>query len=110
MFSLAIVNLSACSAAISSRTGATILHGPHHVAQKSTSTGLSLDNTSVEKDASETSFVAPAFSASLIVVLQSNRYCPHFQLLSSARRHPTHPGRPASARRQWLPHSRCRPR
>src|SRR5579862_7400882 len=41
MFSLAIWILPACSAAISSRTGAIILHGPHHSAQKSTSTGTS---------------------------------------------------------------------
>ena len=34
--------LAGCSAAISSRMGAIILHGPHHSAQKSTTTGLSL--------------------------------------------------------------------
>src|SRR4051794_29567543 len=60
MFSLAIVSLSACSAAISSRTGATILHGPHHSAQKSTSTGLSLPRTSVANEASVTVLVLPA--------------------------------------------------
>src|SRR5689334_11464662 len=60
MLSLAIVSLSACSAAISSRTGATILHGPHHSAQKSTSTGLSLPRTSVAKVASVTVLVLPA--------------------------------------------------
>src|SRR3954471_1573313 len=60
MFSLAIVSLSACSAAISSRTGATILHGPHHSAQKSTSTGLSLPRTSVANVASVTVLVLPA--------------------------------------------------
>src|SRR3954452_582106 len=60
MFSLAIVSLSACSAAISSRTGATILHGPHHSAQKSTRTGLSLPRTSVAKLASVTVLVLPA--------------------------------------------------
>src|SRR4051794_3308069 len=60
MFSLAIVSLSACSAAISSRTGATILHGPHHSAQKSTSTGLSLPRTSEAKVASVTVLVLPA--------------------------------------------------
>ena len=38
--SLAIVTLSPCSPAISSRIGAIILHGPHHSAQKSTRTGL----------------------------------------------------------------------
>src|SRR4051795_1636710 len=60
MFSLAIGSLSACSAAISSRTGATILHGPHHSAQKSTRTGLSLPRTSVAKLASVTVLVLPA--------------------------------------------------
>jgi hypothetical protein len=38
-FSLAIVSLPAFSAAISSRIGAIALQGPHHSAQKSTSTG-----------------------------------------------------------------------
>lgn len=37
--------LPGLSAAISANTGATILHGPHQVAQKSTSTGVLLDNT-----------------------------------------------------------------
>src|ERR1700712_1558420 len=49
MSSLATVILSPCSWAISSRTGATILQGPHQVAQKSTRTGLSLFSTSSEK-------------------------------------------------------------
>src|SRR3954465_11511541 len=60
MLSLAIVSLSACSAAISSSTGATILHGPHHSAQKSTRTGLSLPRTSVANVASVTVLVLPA--------------------------------------------------
>src|SRR6266508_1064924 len=46
-FSFASVSLSSCSPAISSRTGATILHGPHHSAQKSTSTALSDWRTSI---------------------------------------------------------------
>ncbi len=37
---LATLSFAPCSEAISSSTGATILHGPHQVAQKSTSTGL----------------------------------------------------------------------
>src|SRR5579862_4311141 len=41
MLSLATWIFPACSVAISSRTGAIILHGPHHSAQKSTSTGVS---------------------------------------------------------------------
>src|SRR4051812_21086299 len=54
MSSLATVSLSPCSAAISSSTGATILQGPHHVAQKSTTTGLSLPSTWSAKVASVT--------------------------------------------------------
>src|SRR5436305_1911706 len=54
MSSLATVSLSPCSAAISSSTGATILQGPHQVAQKSTTTGLSLPRTSSAKVASVT--------------------------------------------------------
>src|SRR3954470_2610979 len=72
MLSLAIVSLSACSAAISSSTGATILHGPHHSAQKSTSTGLSLPRTSLAKLASVTvTVLLPAMRCSL-----SLRVCP----------------------------------
>src|SRR3954469_26006626 len=64
MLSFAIVSLSPCSAAISSRTGATILHGPHHSAQKSTSTGLSLPSTSSAKLASVTVLVLLAMGRS----------------------------------------------
>src|SRR4051812_41071618 len=63
MFTLAMVILSAFSTAISSSTGATILHGPHHSAQKSTRTGLSLPRTSVSNVASVTVFVAAPMSA-----------------------------------------------
>src|SRR4051812_18278130 len=48
--------LSACSPAISSRMGETWRHGPHHSAQKSTSTALSLCRTSVVKLSSVTVF------------------------------------------------------
>src|SRR3954451_18839489 len=64
MFSLAMTSFWLCSAAISSSTGATILHGPHHSAQKSTSTGLSLPSTSVAKLASVTVTVLPAIGRS----------------------------------------------
>src|SRR2546422_36383 len=64
MFSLTTWSLSACSAAISSSTGATILHGPHHSAQKSTSTGLSLDSTSLANVASVTVLVLAPTAAS----------------------------------------------
>src|SRR5208283_1623054 len=39
MFTLPIITLPSYSSASSSRSGAIILHGPHHSAQKSTSTG-----------------------------------------------------------------------
>src|SRR5689334_17494319 len=90
--SLATVIKSPRSEAMSSMMGATILHGPHQVAQKSTSTGLLLDKTSVAKVASETSIVAPD-SESLIAVLQSMcLYCQRLQLIHARR---------ASARRRW---------
>src|ERR1700754_4864753 len=54
MSSLATVSLSLFSPAISSSTGATILHGPHQVAQKSTTTVLSLLRTSASKESSVT--------------------------------------------------------
>src|SRR5689334_13915148 len=53
MFSLAILMRSWYSVAISSRIGAIILHGPHHSAQKSSSTGFSDFRTSWAKVASE---------------------------------------------------------
>src|SRR5438876_3265793 len=46
---LAILTAPAFSRATSSRSGAIILHGPHHSAQKSTITGLSLWITSRSK-------------------------------------------------------------
>src|SRR4028118_611284 len=67
MLSFAIVSLSPCSRAISSRPGATILHGPHHSAQKSTRTGLSLPSTLLAKVASVTVTVLPAMVALLVV-------------------------------------------
>src|SRR6185312_8841576 len=57
MSSFATVILSLFSPAISSSTGATILHGPHHSAQKSTTTVLPLLRTSLSKVASVTSTV-----------------------------------------------------
>src|SRR6478752_5439497 len=62
-----------------SRTGATILHGPHQVAQKSTSTGVLLDKTSSENESSVTFTVLLVFSVPVIVVLQSGP-CPWFAL------------------------------
>src|SRR4051812_29118444 len=54
MSSFATVIFSPFSPAISSSTGATILHGPHQVAQKSTRTGFSLVSTSSTNEASVT--------------------------------------------------------
>src|SRR4029434_9375306 len=52
--SLAMVILPLCSSAISSSTGLIILHGPHHSAQKSTSTGVLDLSTSLSNVASVT--------------------------------------------------------
>src|ERR1051326_5804084 len=52
-FTLPILSLPSYSSASSSRRGAIILHGPHHSAQKSTSTGVLALVTSVSKVASD---------------------------------------------------------
>src|SRR5438132_1243630 len=57
------------SEAISSSTGATTRHGPHHGAQKSTSTGLPDSMTSAWKLLSVTSVRLPAIGVSLIACL-----------------------------------------
>src|ERR671926_1927073 len=54
--SLTTSTLPACSAAMSSRIGDSMRHGPHHSAQKSTMTGLPAFRTSASKLASVTSF------------------------------------------------------
>src|SRR5690606_8780032 len=54
MLSFAISTLSPSAADISSRAGAIILQGPHHSAQKSTTTGRSALRTSLSKLASVT--------------------------------------------------------
>src|SRR5512145_1601385 len=54
MLILATVNLPPRSRAISSSAGAIILHGPHHSAQKSTSTGPAAFRTSASNEASLT--------------------------------------------------------
>src|SRR5690242_10166504 len=53
-FSLTTLSLPLFSAATCSRIGAIIRHGPHHSAQKSTSTGSVLFRTSCSKDWSVT--------------------------------------------------------
>src|SRR5271166_4133408 len=57
MFTLATVSLPANSPASSSSAGPIILQGPHHSAQKSTSTGPSAFNTSAENVWSVTGLV-----------------------------------------------------
>src|SRR6266404_2364345 len=51
---LATVTLPAILAAISSRVGAMLLHGPHHSAQKSTRTGPGARSTSASNELSVT--------------------------------------------------------
>src|SRR5579863_8304001 len=62
MFILTSLTLPAESATAFSSTGASCLHGPHHGAQKSTSTGWRAEAaiTSCPKDAVVTSFTAEA--------------------------------------------------
>src|ERR1700756_3451367 len=52
--SFTILTFSPIEPAISSRAGAIMRHGPHHSAQKSTTTGLEDFSTSASKVASET--------------------------------------------------------
>ena len=61
MLTLTSFSSSSRSAAMRSRTGATAWHGPHHSAQKSTSTGLSLLRTSSSKVAVVTSRAIASF-------------------------------------------------
>src|SRR4051812_8601723 len=63
--SLTIFSASPRSPAICSRIGATMRHGPHQGAQKSTRTGVSASRTSAWKLLSVTSESAPAMSGSL---------------------------------------------
>src|SRR3954470_23371838 len=65
VFSFTILR-SSRSAAISSRIGATTRHGPHHGAQKSTSTGWSASMTSAWKLVSVTSLILPAMGEGLL--------------------------------------------
>src|SRR6476659_4758203 len=58
MLSLTILTLPSRSLAISSSAGAICRQGPHHSAQKSTTTGVDDFNTSASKVSSETVAVA----------------------------------------------------
>src|SRR5260370_41598850 len=68
MSSLATVILSPYSFATSSNTGANILHGPHHSAQKSTSTGFADCSTSLSKVASETCLIAAVMGSEACLI------------------------------------------
>ena len=65
---LAITALPSCSTAMSSRTGPSMRHGPHHSAQKSTRTGSSDWRTFWSKSASVTVMVLMAASWGLFCV------------------------------------------
>src|SRR5260370_407244 len=62
-FTFATFTASAFSRAISSSSGAINLHGPHHSAQKSTSTGLSVLISRSKFDSSR--LIVPEFSMAL---------------------------------------------
>src|SRR4030095_17148956 len=66
MSTFAIVSLPSYSLATSSSTGANILHGPHHSAQKSTRTGLPDCRTSLSNVASDTCLMA-SFMGNLLL-------------------------------------------
>src|SRR3954454_25096264 len=77
-FILRKVILSAWAVAISSRMGATCLHGPHHSAQKSTRTGLSDLRTCDSNSASVTESMlltevslSDEFSWKLVLAIES---------------------------------------
>src|SRR6266404_6087146 len=64
----ATVTLPAILAAISSRAGAMLLHGPHHSAQKSTRTGPGARNTSASNELSVTLVGFIEFSLTSVAV------------------------------------------
>src|SRR5581483_12511745 len=114
-FSLAIRILPAYSVAISSRTGAIILHGPHHSAQKSTSTGSVAPLISSSKVLS-VKLVMPSPTGSLLI--RTGRGIvptPRFTTTTSLARIPTGPvifrhcpafDLPAVYTRRWRPSTR----
>src|SRR5690349_19814479 len=70
--SMTILTFSPSEPAISSSAGAIIRQGPHHSAQKSTTTGLADFRTSDSKVASET---LPTAMEYLVVFLETVRFC-----------------------------------
>src|SRR3954468_16126056 len=73
MLSLATMTFSPSSLLISSSAGATIRHGPHHSARKSTRTGLSEPRTSSWKLASVTYLGAMGISEGVALLLGTRR-------------------------------------
>src|SRR5690606_30737930 len=70
-FSLRMVILSGFSDWISSRTGETMRHGPHHSAQKSTRTGPSAWSTSCSQVASVVALAVMKLSLSVVIRLNA---------------------------------------
>src|SRR5436309_9887534 len=76
-FSLTILTLSPIAPEISSSAGAIMRQGPHHSAQKSTTTGPVALSTSVSKSASETLPTAMGVPRSIVGQARQNRCAPH---------------------------------
>ena len=73
MLTLTSFSPPACSSTMRSRTGATAWHGPHHSAQKSTSTGTSLWITSCSNVSFLTAVDIESFRCVVLVVLYTGR-------------------------------------
>src|SRR5919108_2358999 len=87
MLILATVSLPLRSRAISSSAGAIILQGPHHSAQKSTSTGPDAFRTSVSKELSLTWVVLIGIPLLIAVSnLLMNLWTPPARVKPSGRR------------------------
>src|SRR5689334_7012242 len=76
MFSLTNSTFSV-SPAICSSTGVTALQGPHHGAQKSTTTGLPASSTSCSNVASVTSRIGPSLQTARQASQPHERHLPH---------------------------------
>src|SRR5690348_602331 len=100
---LATLALPICSEAISSSTGPSILHGPHHSAQKSTTTGCVEFKTSASKFDSLTSMVGIICNSVPYTIVISNVTYSHKKMgrqlaLFDASRHVSRAARTTSAR------------
>src|SRR5690348_7527046 len=76
MFTL-VNSMPWCSSASCSRTGWTARHGPHHGAQKSTTTGLPACRTSASNVSSVTSFTARSLQTAHERAEPEQRHPPH---------------------------------